>query len=679
MKRVSLACCCIKETMGKTSKAGAPVEEPKRERPADNGEGWKGHMHHKEMRKFENTAFTRYYRDTQRITQSDAEWEEFMTMLRTPLPTTLWINDTDPMAPSIRAYFESLPTIMSPIPWYPFEGMAWRINVDKTTFRKDPAVQPLRKFMINQTAMGTISRQEEVSMIPPLLLDIQPSDKCLDMCASPGSKTAQMLVELGRKKMVPFESNASPFPVDYLSEGCVMANELDTKRANMLVHQVKRLRLLFPFAFFTNHDARYFPELMESETEKIRFDKVLCDVVCSGDGTIRKAPFIFKVWSTREAMSLQKKQIQIALRGAHLTKVGGRLVYSTCSLNPLENEAVVAQIAVRTKGAMRLVDARHLLPDLPCQPGLTTWKVTGKKGEIVSAPSAEHFEALFPPKEIPADLDLTKCMRLMPHHCNGGAFFVAVFDKIAEFSLDSAATESSEEPLSEQKRERASSDEAGSEGSDKLRKLSPQFVGIPTDLAKNLSTFYELSDFPVDNLVVRTAPGEKELVLSNSTTISLVSNTVRSILRGKSPRLIVVSAGLRVFAAENLNKGWRISNEAACLFTKFMKTSSRVIHVTLDDILPMLSLEANALKDIAIPDIVNDVLREKIESLSLGTVLMLVKIDSAPAGFIATVALRARSRLQLLVDNEDIVALRLRLGLAAEAVEAGGAEDGNDE
>lgn len=682
--------------MGPKKSAGSVVAKAKKERD----DVWAGHQHHDVQRQIENALFTRYYRDLQHICQpstlkeGDTEataFEAFLQDMRTPLPTTLWINDTDALAPQISAFFSSFVEsgVVAPIPWYPLPGMAWRINADKTALRKDPSpqMQELRQFLIRQTAMGTISRQEEVSMIPTFLLDIKATDTCLDMCASPGSKTAQMLVALGRQKAVPLASDASPFPFDYLSEGLVMANELDYKRANMLVHQVKRMRLLFPFAVFTNHDARYFPEILKDEqadSTPMRFDKILCDVVCSGDGTLRKAPHMFRSWNPREALKIQKTQVHIALRAAHLLKVGGRMVYSTCSLNPIENEAAVSQIMRRTKGALRLVDARALLPGLSCDPGLKTWVVTSAKGVVIDEPNAEYNEAFFPLRDAPEGFDLSLCMRFMPRHCNGGGFFVAVFDKVGEYSIVKRAAAAAETAPSAESGAVAEDDGIPADEPPAVIegkvKIPPQFVPAPARMTETIAKFYEVPNFPVDNLVCRLPMHERDHSLCDNTTAALVSTSVLRVLRHKSEKLIVVSAGLRTLAHEALANGWRISSEAAPLFTKLMTQNGarRVLRLTIKDIKIMIA--NGRLKDVQIPDIEDAELRAKVEGLDVGAVLAIVEAPNAPDGQITTMAMRARSRLQLLVDAEDLVALQLRLNISVDtplaAAEAGGDDEG---
>lgn len=80
---------------------------------------------------------------------------------------------------------------LASLPWYP-EGNGYKIGTDRKTIRKLPGLEPLHKWMIKNTDSGNITRQEAVSMVPPLALNAEGHHKCLDMCAAPGSKTSQV-------------------------------------------------------------------------------------------------------------------------------------------------------------------------------------------------------------------------------------------------------------------------------------------------------------------------------------------------------------------------------------------------------------------------------------------------------------------------------------------------------
>jgi multisite-specific tRNA:(cytosine-C5)-methyltransferase len=121
----------------------------------------------------------------------------------------------------------------------------------------------------------------------------------------------------------------------------VIANDIDMKRAYMLTHQARRLNS--PSLFITSNDARFFPNLRISENQNnLKFDRILCDVPCSGDGTMRKNVGLWKNFHSHMGHGMHALQLDILERGFKLLKKGGRMVYSTCSFNPLENEAVVA-------------------------------------------------------------------------------------------------------------------------------------------------------------------------------------------------------------------------------------------------------------------------------------------------------------------------------------------------
>ena len=216
-----------------------------------------------------------------------------------------------------------------------------------------------------------------------------------DMCAAPGSKSLQLLDLLYTSSATNNKHNSSSndttTAATILPSGLLVVNDSDRNRIITLCQRSRHVPRGPMLAI--NMDARYFPGIRRShiikhkEGYKQKYDKVLCDVPCSGDGTTRKNKQVWNTWSMGHAMSLHRLQRRILRRGLELLRPRGTLVYSTCSLNPLEDEAVVASVINDVGG----IDAVEIVP-LPtwlvqkCQSlnGLDTWLVPhpqfGKKG-----------------------------------------------------------------------------------------------------------------------------------------------------------------------------------------------------------------------------------------------------------------------------------------------------------
>ena len=256
-------------------------------------------------------------------------------------------------------------------------------GLDRSTIRKNPALEELHLWLKQQVGSGTITRQETVSMIPTTLLNVSSTDMVLDMCAAPGSKTSQLLEDLQCNVVTTSDGTTDHESTSSSVQklGCLVANDASTPRACMLVSQLRRILHMHPVALITAVQAQYFP------SDVVQFDKILCDVPCSGDGTTRKNIGVWKTWSASGALALHTLQLSIATKGAaQLLKTNGMMVYSTCSLNPIENEAVVAELLRQSQGALELVDCGP--PDTTgsfftngpllgfcTRPGMSTWKV----------------------------------------------------------------------------------------------------------------------------------------------------------------------------------------------------------------------------------------------------------------------------------------------------------------
>lgn len=362
---------------------------------------WRGE--YKEIVK-ENALLEKYYN----AIIPESEQEAFWTCLRTVLPVTFRLVGSEHQLPSIEGAVESIQ----------FVPNAYKLPTSRRELRKDEQYGKLHQWLLKAVEAGTVCRQEAVSMVPPLCLKIDRPDLIMmDMCAAPGSKTGQMLEYLGKA------AREHDLPIT----GMVIANDADKNRAFMLHHQVRRLHS--PALLVTCNDASMYPKLYSSQNNLLLFDRVLCDVPCSGDGTLRKTPSIWASWSPHQAFGLHPLQRRILKRGLSMLKPGGRLVYSTCSLNPIEDEAVVASVLAECP-QVHLVPAADNIPHLKTSPGRTSWSVMTVEGTWHEEYQFGNrlLPTFFPPKGI-EDMNIQYTFRVLPHHQDTGGFYVAVFEK----------------------------------------------------------------------------------------------------------------------------------------------------------------------------------------------------------------------------------------------------------
>ena len=161
-------------------------------------------------------------------------------------------------------------------------------------------------------SLGYFYSQEAASMIPPLVLEPKETDIILDMAASPGSKTTQIVAMMNNK-------------------GILIANDINAARMKPLCLNIQRCGI-------TNCIVTM---MYGQRFRNFEFDKVLLDAPCSGTGTIRKSLKTLRIWNPLMVQRLahtQKNMIDIAFKNL---KPKGTLVYSTCSTEPEENEAVI--------------------------------------------------------------------------------------------------------------------------------------------------------------------------------------------------------------------------------------------------------------------------------------------------------------------------------------------------
>uniref|UniRef100_A0A452I731 tRNA (cytosine(34)-C(5))-methyltransferase n=1 Tax=Gopherus agassizii TaxID=38772 RepID=A0A452I731_9SAUR len=610
-------------------------------------QGWEGG--YPEIVK-ENALFERYYRELRIV--PEGEWEPFMAALREPLPATLRITGYKSHAKEIlhclkNKYFKELQDLVvdgqkievpQTLKWYP-EELAWHTNLSRKILRKSPQLEKFHQFLVSETECGNISRQEAVSMIPPLLLNVNPHHKILDMCAAPGSKTAQLIEMLHADMNVPFP------------EGFVIANDVDNKRCYLLVHQAKRLNS--PCIMVVNHDASSIPTLQidnNGRKEVLFYDRILCDVPCSGDGTMRKNIDVWKKWTTQNSLQLHGLQLRIATRGVEQLAEGGRMVYSTCSLNPVENEAVIASLLEKSEGALELADVSSELPGLKWMPGITQWKVMLKDGQWFEAwkdvPSNRQTQirpTMFPIKdeEKLKVMNLERCIRILPHHQNTGGFFVAVLIKKSPMPWNKPAAEDGSVEIIKEPPDAEDEDtketqhllNAESEQSKKDGVCGPPpckkmklfgfkedpFVFLSEDdpLFPPIEKFYALDpSFPKMNLLTRTQEGKKRQLY-------MVSKELRNVLLNNSERMKVINTGIKVWSrnsdGEQFGCAFRLAQEG--IYTLYPFINARIINVCIEDVKVLLTQENPFLSKFSSET------HKRVKDLAMGSIVLKYEPD----------------------------------------------------
>ena len=306
------------------------------------------------------------------------------------LPETVRVNPLRQDSEWVEQWLKSVGA--DRIGWFKGPGSAWEMP-----FARGSAEGEVRELLKSLHETGRITRQEVVSMIPVLAMDISPGETVLDMCASPGSKTTQIAECLGDR-------------------GIVFANEISNSRANTLVSNVQRHASRSTIVI--NHDGRHIPKVpMEG------FDKILVDVPCTGSATTRKNPEVWGKWSPKGGRSLHDLQINLLRKAVSLVRPGGVIVYSTCSLDPIENEAVVAEI-MRTEKNLELLQVSEILPNLPGRGGFSSWPDIDD--DAMPSDSLDLKKSMASPVEDEISESLKKCMRIWHDDIGGSGFFISV-------------------------------------------------------------------------------------------------------------------------------------------------------------------------------------------------------------------------------------------------------------
>ena len=219
-------------------------------------------------------------------------------------------------------------------------------------------------------AAGQIYIQNPSSMLPPLILAPRPGEKILDLCAAPGSKTLQMAAMMG-------------------NEGWISAVEVVKDRFFRMKANLTRNGAAIVHTYHRDGTKvwRYVPE---------QFDRVLLDAPCSSEGQFSLTDEAsYRYWSERKIGEMARKQKKLLFSAFQCLKPGGTLVYSTCTLAPEENEAVISWFVKKFADRLDILDIP--LNHGPLRPGILSFRgkrfadIVNKAGRILPDRLHEGF------------------------------------------------------------------------------------------------------------------------------------------------------------------------------------------------------------------------------------------------------------------------------------------------
>lgn len=270
------------------------------------------------------------------------EYPDFLQSLERPRAVALRFNP-------LKGEMPELPFVQDQVLWEPMG------------YYYDPSSRPgLHPYH----EAGVYYLQEASAMAPVQLLDPQPGEKICDLCAAPGGKSTQIAGRL-------------------MGKGFLLCNEVNPKRAKILSRNIERMGIAN--ALVTNE----YPQSLANRFSGF-FDRVLIDAPCSGEGMFRKEEAAVTDWSEETVAMCARRQAEILHSGSQMVRPGGRLVYSTCTFSPEENELAVAVFL-----------QSH--PDFEPEAVDAPWFIAGEKGDYRMWPhklrGEGHFAAVLKRKE----------------------------------------------------------------------------------------------------------------------------------------------------------------------------------------------------------------------------------------------------------------------------------------
>ena len=287
------------------------------------------------------------------------EYPAFLDSLDGERHRALRINTRKADVEEVR---ESLPFLYKKVPW------------TENGFYYETAAQP-GKHPFHEAGIYYI--QEPSAMAPVPFLEAKPGERILDLCASPGGKSTQI--------------------ADYMKgEGILICNEIHPVRAKNLSENIERMGIVN--AIVTNETPQHLAQVFAGY-----FDKILVDAPCSGEGMFRKNEEASVEWSEENVTLCANRQDEVLREASKMLRPGGRLVYSTCTFAPEEDEGAISRF-------------------LKENPDFYIEKVACPEGFMSGVPTWTEEAAE----------DITYTLRLMPHMVEGEGHYLAVLKRQGE-------------------------------------------------------------------------------------------------------------------------------------------------------------------------------------------------------------------------------------------------------
>ncbi|AWB67830.1 16S rRNA (cytosine(1407)-C(5))-methyltransferase RsmF [Saccharobesus litoralis] len=259
---------------------------------------------------------------------SNQTLEAFVEYCHRPLRKSIRVNTLKITVPDFVSQVTEKGWQLQPIPWCDTGFWLTRPEQEEKSLALGNTFEHLS---------GLFYVQEASSMLPPvaLLFNSQTPQLALDLAAAPGSKTTQLAALMA-------------------NQGLLVANEFSSSRIKGLFSNIQRCGVAN--VALTHMDGRLLGHLEET------FDSILLDAPCSGEGTVRKDPDAMKNWTEQSVHDIADTQFDLICAAFRALKIGGEMVYSTCTLNPFENQNICFKLQQEFGEAVTFLPLADLFP-----------------------------------------------------------------------------------------------------------------------------------------------------------------------------------------------------------------------------------------------------------------------------------------------------------------------------